>query len=378
MKILKLLIAIVNSIIPKKNKRVIFKSVPDFTGNAKAFSDYLIRKKPEYELIWLIDNCKYDYKQSRIKTINKSTFRAVYYYLTSKYIITTHNEMIGTKGCNQKYISLWHGMPFKKICYLGEFDHKGMESYSSFRIATSEIMRSVISACFRENANNVRVTGQPRNDFLFDNKVSLSNLGIDGNFEKIILYAPTFRENHIDARYSDGEPILGNNFLRVSDFDFFGLESFLQKNKILLLLKLHPFEEKSLKGVNLGSNIKSITADSLIKLKVDINHILSFVDILISDYSSIFYDFLVLNKPIIFLVPDFSNYCNARGGFVLEPFESWSPGEKVFSQIGLINEIKVLLSGKDNYFEMRHKVNLIINKYTDNLNCERVFTEFFD
>ncbi|EHT8035315.1 CDP-glycerol glycerophosphotransferase family protein, partial [Escherichia coli] len=194
------------------------------------------------------------------------------YYFTSKYVITTHNEMIGPIATNQKYISLWHGMPFKKICYLGENDHQGMIDYSAIRIATSEVMRSIISASFREKANNVYITGQPRNDFLFK-PISLTDIGIKSiKNKKIVMFAPTFRMNNEDIRYSDGAEIIDNNFLRVNDFCMEEIDYYLEQSNLHLILKLHPYEEEYFRGIaTLSSNITIISSDELTQKNIDLN-----------------------------------------------------------------------------------------------------------
>ncbi|MEZ9012508.1 hypothetical protein BCT55_06800 [Vibrio splendidus] len=380
-KLSKYIFSIVNTCIPKNKNRVLFKSIPDYSGNAIAFSDYLVRNYPEYEIIWLIKG------EQRTATgytsIKSPTFLSLYYYLTSKYILTTHNEMISTVGLNQKYISLWHGMPLKRVGYLGSSDYLGMVDYSANRIATSEVTRSIISAAFREKANKVIITGQPKNDYLFEGDSCLSKLGIHNSYKSVVFYAPTFRENVADRRnkdgiFSDGGAINDNNFLRVEDFDIKTLNEFLISNDIVLLIKLHPFEEGTFKNKELGSNIKLLNSSKLLSEKIDINHILSKVDILITDYSSVYFDFLMLDRPIVFLVPDLLEYSSSRGGYTLEPFDLWTPGQKVFSQKELLEEISYLTDTIDEFSNERKRINSIINKYSDNNNCERVYTTFFE
>lgn len=364
------LISLFNLAIPKKNNRVFFKSKPDYSGNCKALSDYILDGNLPYEIIWSI---KKEIGNTSFITVTTSTLKELFYYFTSKYVITTHNEMIGPIARNQIYISLWHGMPFKKICYLGEFDHKGMVDYSAIRIATSEVMRSVISASFREKANNVYVTGQPRNDFLFK-PVRLTDLGIKNcQGKKIVMLAPTFRMNNENKNYSDGDDIIDNNFLRVEDFCLEQIDSYLEKSGTHLILKLHPYEEVYFKGVaKLSPNITIIDSDELTQKNIDLNQILPVVDILITDYSSIYLDYLILNKPLIYLVPDVEAYSESRGGFTLEPFDFWTPGDKVTNQLGLLNSIDRIISGNDDFAQKRHEVNSIINKYNDGGNSQRV------
>ncbi|MBC1185222.1 hypothetical protein HII27_05770 [Kluyvera sp. SCKS090646] len=372
--ILNFILSTISYFIPKNKNRVFFKSKPDYAGNGKALSDYIYNKQMSYEIIWSLGNCYFDKKDKYyFKCVRKGTIKELYYYFTSKIVVTTHNEMIGASSKNQVYISLWHGMPFKKIGYLGEFDYIGMKDYSATRIATSEIMRSIISASFREKANEIYVTGQPRNDFLFK-PLKIEELGLNiSRQKKILLYAPTFRINDENIKYSDGDCISDDNFLRVKDFSIKELDLFLLKNDYHLILKLHPYEENYFKNIeSLTSNITIIKTNTLLNHNIDVNQLLAIADILITDYSSMFFDYLILNRPIVFLVPDVANYRKSRGGFTLEPFDFWTPGHKVENQTSLLEVLLILQKANDPYKDKRMQVNSLINYYNDDQNSKRV------
>lgn len=372
LKLIKFILRIVNNFIPKKKCKIVFKSVPDYSGNAKALSDYIVKNHQEYKVIWLVDNVDVNHP-SHVIFVKSKTIKSLWHLFTSKFISTTHNEYVGIKAYRQHHISLWHGMPFKKIGYLGESDYGRMKDYSAIRIATSEVMRSIISASFREKANNVYVTGQPRNDYLFE-PIEFNDLGLNIPKEKkIVMYVPTFRFNTKDKNFSDGEEIKGNNFLRVEDYSLDELDSYLGENNYHLLLKLHPYEEQHFHGItDLTNNITVITSEHIIKKSIDLNQILPLVGVLITDYSSVYYDYLILNKPIIFLIPDKDAYSDSRSGFTLEPFDFWTPGVKVTNQSSLIKSLEQVLNGEDPYLIERITVNAIINKYSDDKNCLRV------
>jgi len=372
-KVLKALFCAINSIIPKKDKLILFKSRPDFSGNARAFYEFIKLNHSEFDLVWVIENQS---AYPDLKTVKPKSVGWFFCFIRSKYIVTTHNEMIGVKGKNQVYISLWHGMPLKKICYLGDYDYQGMEDYSAYRIASSEIMRSIISASFREKANNVYITGQPRNDYLFEeDKANDLLAGIQEN-KKVILYMPTFRENQEAKEYSDGEKIERDNFLRVKDFSLTELNDFLIGKNYHLIVKLHPYEENSLLNINLGECITLITTAILREQDIDVNHLMAKSDILISDYSSAYFDFMILNRPICFLIPDLDAYAENRSGFTLEPVESWMPGAKVHTQKELLIELEELAKGNDIFAGKRNEISEMINKHKDNKNSERVFRQF--
>ncbi|EHU5190398.1 CDP-glycerol glycerophosphotransferase family protein [Vibrio parahaemolyticus] len=376
-------IKIINFLVPKNKNRILFKSIPDFSGNCKALFDYLYSNHPHFDLVWAVSAS--DLKMGSYSGTNKmvtfGTIKFYYYYLTSGTIVTSHNELVSTSVSNQNYLSLWHGMPFKKICYLSPYDYQGMKDISVFRIATSELTRAIISASFREKANKVVITGQPRNDFLFEKKDIVESRWNISKYNQVLSYIPTFRENqadsrNIDGRYSDGLAINDVNFLRVSDFDLKEVNRYLEINNYLLLVKLHPFEELSLKDKYLGKNIKIVDSKFMMDNHLDVNHLLAFTDLLISDYSSVYFDFLILDRPIVFLVPDLNTYALSRGGFTLEPFEYWTPGAKVHSQRSLLSAVDGSFSDNDKFSTKRSEVSMLINKYNDNSNSRRVFDAF--
>lgn len=359
-----------NNLIPKKSNKILFKSTPDFVGNSLALFEYISKNHERYELLWLTnEKVNQNYNKKRYY---KNSLRAMYEYVTSKYIITTHGDVCRIKSKHQNYINLWHGMPLKKIGYLGK-EVRFMESKSynrsSYRIATSELTRSLIAGSFNEKANNIKITGQPRNDYLYNN-FELSKIGIkeDEGFDKIIFYVPTFRESSQD--------IINSNFFRFPTYNHKKFLEYLKENNILFLLKLHPYEEGILKDIVENKNFKVIKSKLLSSKDIDINQILSKVDLLISDYSSVYIDYLNLNRPIFFVVPDLEEYREERDGFTLEPFEEWIPGEKIIRFEELISKLNDFIEGADEYKEKRRVINAMLNKFSDNKNSERTFFEF--
>ena len=338
-------------------------------------SDYISREHKEYKIIWLYSQ-KHHYDDKNITLVKAKTMKALWYLLTSKFIVTTHNELVSITAANQLNISLWHGMPLKKICYLASKEVDYMESHSAKRIATSEITKSIISASFHERADNIIITGQPRNDFLFEKK-KFPFLSSQHEFDKIVLYAPTFRYNQHSEFYSDGDKIENDNIFRFKESNFLELNNFLEENNILLIVKLHPFEEETLNKINLSKNVKVIKSEEFNTLGYDINHLLAISDCLLTDYSSIYFDYLILNKPIGFVIPDYESYKNNRGGFTLEPAEFWMSGEKITNQKQLMKFIfDTLVKNIDGHKEIRMYVNEALNSFKDNRNSERVFDAF--
>ncbi len=337
-----------------------------------------LNKSDQFELIWIIKERKnlHNLKEIGIKAFYERDFFGIFYILRSKFIIGTHSDYCSIKSNNQYLIDLWHGMPLKAMGFSDNLEtpHTLKSIYQvgksdNFLIASSRIMKNALIASFLIDPRKVIITGQPRNDKLFlqnENKI-LNNININTtNYNTLILFAPTFRSwgNRVE-----GIP----EYLKIFESNKF--INFLKEKKILLILKLHPYDEEIIQKqliIRDYDNINLITNDILEKNFLDIYDILSNFDILITDYSSIFFDFLLLNKPLIFYSPDIDQYSSIRG-FLLEPYDFWTPGPKVKDIDCLIEEITKSIMIPGYYKYERNIINSIVNKYTDGKSCERVW-----
>lgn len=169
-------------------------------------------------------------------------------------------------------------------------------------------------------------------------------------FKKIFLF-PTYRsrKDSKDGNYNYSN-IFGFRKFNYKDFD-----KFLEKNEIKLFLKLHPNDEKEEIGkINKLklNNLFVITEENLSAKDIDLYETLNSCDLLITDYSSIYFDYLILNRPIIFNPVDITEYSETRG-FLLNPYDFWTPGPKVYTQEELETEIIRCISDNKIFSEER-------------------------
>lgn len=373
-----------NTIIPKKNNQILFASIPDYSDNAKALYEYVVTNQLHqgYDIIWLVNDPEVlqILTQKGIKTYLERSVLGLYSIFRSKYIIGTHNHYGGIKAKNQYLVNLWHGAPLKSMGFADNLEtepalrdlKKGAEA-DNMLIVTSSITRNAMVTSFLIDPRKVVVTGQPRNDYLFGNNntqklARLLNRDIS-KYNKLLIYMPTFRVGY--GRVEGTTKHL--NFLRSEHFN-----RFLRDNNMLFVLKLHPFEEKywlSQDSFKLCSeNIAILKTEYLTTHLVSVYEVLKNFDILITDYSSIYFDFLLLNRPIIFLPLDLEEYSQTRG-FLLEPYDFWTPGPKVTTVEMLIEEIQKCISDPAYYERERNTINNLINHYQDGNSCERVWRQ---
>lgn len=365
------ILRMINRIIPKRDDLIIFTSIPDFSDNSLALFEFMKSLDENLELVWIVNK-----PRDNIRAYTRYDVKGILKILRARCIISTHGNLRRVRVPSQIFVNLWHGMPFKAIGYTGNkniipfnFDD---ENY--YLIATSTVMRNALAACFNQDPRRIYVTGQPRNDKLFkgcDKKI-FKILDIDPRaYEKIVLFAPTFRKLEYDGR------IISYKF-NLPDFNRERFQDFLEEHNILLLVKFHPVEEKeATKYFKDLRNVKLIKTETLQENLIDLYNILPCIDILITDYSSIYFDFLLLDRPIIFITTDLKEYKKKRG-FILEPFEFWTPGPKVKNFDKLLKELEKTIKNPNYYQEERKLINDLVNYYKDNKSTERVYKLVFE
>ncbi|MEG0692309.1 MAG: CDP-glycerol glycerophosphotransferase family protein, partial [Oscillospiraceae bacterium] len=114
-----------------------------------------------------------------------------------------------------------------------------------------------------------------------------------------------------------------------------------------------------------------MTRNELDKSDVQLYHLVSQCDVLLTDYSSIYFDYLLLNRPIGFIIDDIEEYNQKRGFVTKEPLELM-PGEKMKTIEELNHFLETIGNHKDEYVEERARVNEIVNQYKDNQSAKRL------
>jgi len=384
--IVRKIILFLNFIIPKDPYSIIFMSFPDFSDNSRALYEYIsaLPDSLNYKLTWLVyDKRSLERLQSfGIQCFYIKSIKGVVRWMRSKFIISS-TGILSIKSFRQFGINLWHGMPLKAMGFIDksiqELDLKeskiGYEK-TDLLISTSSIMRNALSACFNMNPRKIIITGQPRNDKLFSpnsRNLLARFLQIDITpYKKIVLFVPTFREGFLSR--VEGKTVEDNNFLRLDNFNQKKFENFLIDNKILFLVKFHPFEESIVlsRKIIFPKNVILIRNQDLQKKGLDLYDILGGIDILITDYSSVYFDFLLLDRPLMFIPTDLEYYREHRG-FALEPYQFWTPGPKVTNFRDFVAEFKKIIDNSAYYRKERKVVNNLVNKYKDNGSSKRIF-----
>lgn len=272
-----------------------------FTGNCRSIFEKLKNKK-DLKFIVISDKEK-KIKKTNLKVVRYMSLETIYYLSTSKYCFFTSSQGNNLyKRKNQIFINLWHAAgAFKKFCYDAEVKKEKNEKIKKsidLVIISSEKVQEIYSNALGIEKSKVKNLGIPRADIFFreeekqrvreefyKNYPELKN-------KKIILYAPTFRDNE------------KNKFNLKLDIEL--MKKNLEELDYILLLKLHP-----------GIKSKDIQVDDKFSYNFsdysNTADLLIVSDILISDYSSIIFEFSIMKKPILFYAYDVEEYIKDRG-----------------------------------------------------------------
>lgn len=249
-------------------------------------------------------------------------------------------------------INLWHGVPLKKIALLDPnlkkaariyFKKIFSENYTCI-LTTSHELIPLMARSFAVSEDKIKVWGQPRNDGLFqknDCREILGQLFPDlPEYTKTVLYAPTFRD------YGQVQ------LFPFKDFDQKQLEAFLEEKNMLLFIRTHIAEQGSA-APYLGKRIRFLGNEQA----EDVTGILNIFDCLITDYSSIYIDYLLTDKPMIFLPYDRQQYLDGRG--MNFDYDDVTPGPKPET----FNDFLDALSPKEDFWKSeRTRVNRLFNE----------------
>lgn len=251
---------------------------------------------------------------------------------------------------------------------LGEYRY----DFFTYTTAAAEIFKPVFAEAFGCREEQVLINGHPRNDYLFRASHGLFRIGVEkSDYEKVFLWMPTYRMSR-DGLIMDSE---GENLANAgiplfhTQEELGELNSYLNHKKCLMVLKLHPAQ--NLEGVNWGeySNLKILTNEELEQKGLPLYQVVRETDVLLTDYSSVFFDYLLLDKPVGFILEDFGDYEDLRG-FVVENPLDYMPGEKIYDKRQLYNFVKRCLEGQDRWKEERGRVNALVNSHQGIGNCK--------
>lgn len=330
---------------PLKENSVLFES---FAGKTVADSglgifNEMIQRGDDRKKYWSVRDKSVPVPDGAIPLVMYS--REWYEVLhTAEYVVNNNNfPFYYRKTQGQKYLQTWHGTPLKKIAndiptntlslsYIQLMRREALQW--DYLLAQNNFAAEVLPRAFGYQGETLNL-GYPRNDALVNGERSARILQLRKHLniaegKKIVLYAPTWRDN---VKGANGQYNLVNNL------DISVAAKALGDDYVFLLRGHHNVAGQRYTSVI--SNLIDVTSYS------NVNDLFLLADILVTDYSSVMFDYCVTDKPLFFLAPDLEEYRDSTRGFYFD-FESEAPGPIVANTSELAEEI--LLSNYANRY----------------------------
>ena len=272
-------------------------------------------------------------------------------------------------------VNLWHGCGYKDA----EQGRKKSQTSPDFDYALvpGPVFVKTKSLLWNCDPDRLLMMGYPRYDWMLAPSLQKTEIlkrlfGWKG--DKAVLWMPTFRkselggcaENEIELPYQ--LPAVRNR-KELEEIDLF-----LRMKKMLLIIKKHPLQTGWSQDTQEFTNIRYVSEAMLEKEKLQLYELIGISDALISDYSSVAVDYLLLDRPLGYVLADYEIYREKRG-FVFEDPLEYMPGEKIYNACDLKQFLLHISDGTDAYRAERRKMLSQMHNQTENY-CKRLATYF--
>lgn len=368
-----------------------------YAGNGKHLFEWILKNKPDKcDAVWLTRNeAIYDDLASRDLPVEYiESVSAIHLTRRANALCFTHSSRdllpIHIYPHHTLNVHLGHGHPVKYDNKPGPKPKyskkaKGIDIF----VVESEFLKEVHHKRFPSTIPDEKysITGYPRNDALLEPSADVATewerfkKSKQFRIEQTILYAPTQRQpNEINATSTV-------DLFPFDDFRFDVLQEFLENSQSILLIKLHPSDLKRLEnGIGYPTvhatdsletfiemlagfeRIEIIDSDHMLQ---DSNELLPFIHVLVTDYSSIYHDFLLLNRPMLFIPYDYTTFKQDFGfGY---NYRDHLPGPEITSFDEFINTLSNLDSPQNDYQEQRTILRNQLHEFQDGRSSQRVW-----
>lgn len=343
-KVYKILFSFLGKWIPKNKNIIIFESFlgKQFSDNPRAIYEYLKKYYSTYTLIWSVDReAVHKFQKMDIKFARRFSLKWLFLMNRSKYWVSNSRMPLWIpKPQNTIYLQTWHGTPLKKLANdMEQVLMPGTDTASykqnflyeakkwDYLISANPYSTNIFKSAFQFN-KEILETGYPRNDYLINCNTAeeikeIKNKSHLPHDKKIILYAPTWRDNEFygKGRYKFDIPMDLTRMKKELSSDY------------IILLRMHYLIAENIDLTGLEDFVYDFSDYE------DIRELYLISDVLITDYSSVFFDYAILKRPIYFYTYDLDEYRDSLRGFYLD-FENEVPGPIIKTTEELLSHIK--------------------------------------
>lgn len=356
----------------------------DFSDNARALFEYMLKAgyNKHYKLVWLVKDPQEFPAYQKLKNVEFLSFewsvsenreeRDRYYHALCMAKFLFFTDAYGfARNCraDQVRVQLWHGCGFKT-----RVNFVRCEKRYDYTTVISDLYGEIHQDVYGLRPDQMLVTGYAKQDWLFqpleDDRKKRLNIP---KAQKYIYWLPTFRTGGGSLSYLSEEQRLSETGLPILDSKekMEQLNDFLVQKDMAVIIKLHPFQDRERIGSIQYSHIMLLENETLFEEDIPLNRLMADADALISDYSSVAVDYMLLDRPIAFTLDDVDEY-EATRGFIFHPIRDWLPGAEIDSPEDLFDFLKEVADDIDSTGEKRRRLRQKMYKYQDGNSCRRI------
>lgn len=352
---------------------IIMESTNDFDGNSGALYEYLKKQNSRHKFVWIVkeeENKKFLADKKDVALCPRKNIgdikKYIFYRAVSRWQIWD-NHPVRKVRADQTNIFLQHfGMGYKQIANVFN-----APKYVDYVLTTNKEVYEMEKDSLCYGPDTEVVYGElPRNDVLFSREWHELEKIVSHTYDKVVMWAPTLRNSKLYNRIdSDLEYPYGISVVyEKSDMDC--LNEFLSERNMLLLIKIHP-RQKCDHTEGKYSNILYLNGETV--KQVHAYKLLTQMDAMISDYSSMVFDYMLLDRPIAWALEDMDHY---QIDFLMENPLDFMPGEKIYNLEDLFVFLQNVKDGKDPYKQERNVIAKRYNAPIEGKGCENIAKVF--
>ncbi|MBS4174055.1 CDP-glycerol glycerophosphotransferase family protein [Bacillus sp. FJAT-49736] len=374
---MKLFYRIAKKVFPVDKKLMLFESSigKQYADSPRYIYEEIQKRNLDYKIVWVCNRNDVRFTDPNTKKITRLSPSYYYYLARAKFWFNNQNfpTYLG-KRKETTYIQTWHGTPLKKMLFDIETIHGRDEDYLNrvayatkqwdYLLSPSNYATKAFKSAFRYDGNILEL-GYPRNDLFYKENVEEITRKVKNRInipkeKKVILYAPTFRDNQKDK----------NKFVFDMNLDIQELYENLA-DEYVLLLRMHIVVSNKL-------TIPEEYSDFVFNVSSypEIQELYLISDILMTDYSSVMFDFAHTGRPILYYTYDLEEYRDSLRGFYMD-FVAEAPGPFLKTTSDIVSSVKNI-ENISSQFQDRYSA--FQNKYCDYQDADsskRVVDYFF-
>lgn len=318
----------------------------------------------KYNIVCGIESMKYADDTPGVSFVGG--LKSIWVFLHAKHVFYTAGQLPIKPSRSQCVIHMCHGSEDIKAMGANTNINNGDEFFFTYMSLTSDLYTETNMKGYLCGRENIAIAGDPMLDDLL-NAAKHPKYKFE-EFDKFLLWVPTFRQSEM-MNYNDSSMETLVPLFAESDYPW--LNDLLAKHNIKLIVKLHPVQTAPEGLKRHFSHLSVYSHQEFVDANYEIYQLMACADGLIGDYSSASQQFLLLDRPEAYVVPDFDDYGRTRGFAFTNP-QDYMGGHIVKTKEEFVQFIEDFAAGNDVYKEKRRWACGQIFKYKDANNCKRI------